>query len=174
MTSASTFDRAAFLARFGDVFEHSPWVAEAAFDHGLPCGPLTAESLHQAMCAILHAAPHARQLALINSHPDLAGKLALDPTLTDASKAEQSSAGLNRLTEEEFTRFTTLNNAYKERFGFVFILAVRGKSKADILAAFEQRLSNDLTVEFAKALEQITQITRMRLDVIFAAPSSKN
>lgn len=156
-------DRDAFVARYGGIFEHSPWVAEQAWDAGLPPDADTAAGLHRAMVAQLRAAPRDRQMALINAHPDLAGRLAQAKRLTADSTAEQASAGLDALTAEELVRFTALNTAYMERFGHVFIMAVRGASKADILAAFERRLRNDADTEFAEALRQIERITLLRL-----------
>ena len=155
--------RAAFVARFGSVFEHSPWIAEAAFDAGLPGDADTAEGLHRALCAALRAAPEAKQRALIEAHPDLAGRLARAGTLTPDSTREQAAAGLDTLSEAEVARFTALNAAYRARFGFPFILAVKGRTKADILAAFERRLAHDPATEFAEALAQIERITLLRL-----------
>ena len=166
---ASTADRARFLARYASVFEYSPWIAEEAFDRGLTRHCDTAEALHQAMFRVIREAPVERQLALISVHPDLAGKLALADALTEESRVEQSSAGLDRLGPDELARFTDLNNAYKARFGFVFIMAVRGATKADILAAFEQRLQHDYHREFQTALDEIAKISRMRLDALFAS-----
>ncbi|WP_449228142.1 2-oxo-4-hydroxy-4-carboxy-5-ureidoimidazoline decarboxylase [Azospirillum argentinense] len=154
-------DRASFVARFGGVFEHSPWVAEGAWDAGNL--PDDTDGLHAAMVAVLRAADHDRKLALLNAHPDLAGRLALRGELTADSTAEQASAGLDRCTPEEFARFTDLNDAYKARFGFPFILAVKGRSRADILEAFETRLSNGPEEEFATALAQVERITWLRL-----------
>ncbi|MDQ2105999.1 2-oxo-4-hydroxy-4-carboxy-5-ureidoimidazoline decarboxylase [Azospirillum isscasi] len=154
-------DRASFVARFGGVFEHSPWVAEGAWDAGHV--PDDAEGLHAAMVAVLRAADRDRKLALLNAHPDLAGRLAMRGELTADSTAEQASAGLDRCTPEEFVRFTELNGAYKARFGFPFILAVKGRSRADILEAFESRLSNGPEEEFATALAQVERITWLRL-----------
>lgn len=154
-------DRAAFVARFGGVFEHSPWIAEAAWDAGRL--PDTAEGVHAAMLAVLRAAPPGRQLDLINAHPDLAGRLAMGGGLTADSTAEQASAGLDRCTPGEYMRFTALNDAYKARFGFPFIMAVKGRSRAEILAAFERRIHNTPEEEFATALEQVERIALLRL-----------
>ncbi|MBP2312872.1 2-oxo-4-hydroxy-4-carboxy-5-ureidoimidazoline decarboxylase [Azospirillum soli] len=154
-------DRAAFLTRFGGVFEHSPWIAEGAWDAG-PI-PDTAEGLHAAMVAVLRAAPREKQLALLNAHPDLAGKLAVRGELTADSSLEQASAGLDRCTPEEFARFTDLNDAYKARFGFPFIMAVKGRSRAEILEAFEARVHNGPEEEFATALAQVERIAWLRL-----------
>lgn len=155
--------RAAFVARFGGVFEHSPWIAEGAFDAGLPDDADTAEGLHRALCRVFRAAPRERQREVILAHPDLAGRLALAGTLTRESTGEQASAGLDRCTPEELRRFTELNDAYKARFGFPFIMAVKGRSRGEILAAFERRVGHDATAEFDTALEQIERIALLRL-----------
>lgn len=162
----TAMSRAGFVDTFGGVFEHSPWVAGDTFDRGLPFDADTAQGLHRAMIAALRAAPRAHKLALINAHPDLAGRLALARAVTADSAHEQASAGLDRLTPEELARFTALNAAYKARFGFVFIMAVRGASKADILAAFERRLQNDAETEFTEALAQIERIAFLRLEAL--------
>jgi OHCU decarboxylase len=161
--SPRRLDRAAFVARFGSVFEHSPWIAEAAFDAGLPPDSDTAEGLWRALCAVLRVAPGERQRALILAHPDLAGRLARAGRLTADSAKEQSSAGLDTLTDEERARFTALNEAYKQRFGIPFIMAVKGRGKAEILAAFERRLANDADAEFAEALAHVERIALLRL-----------
>lgn len=157
----SEMDRAAFLARFGPVFEHSSWIAEEAWDAELR--PDTAEGLHAAMVAVLRDAPREQQLALLNAHPDLAGKLAVRGELTADSTSEQAGAGLDRCTPAEFQRFTELNDAYKAKFGFPFILAVKGRSRAEILQAFEQRIHNTPDVEFETALAQVERIALLRL-----------
>jgi OHCU decarboxylase len=156
-------DRASFTAAFGPVFEHSPWIAEAAFDAGLPPDADTAEGLHRALCAALQPADTGRKLALIRAHPDLAGKLASAGRLTADSTREQASAGLDQLTDAERARFTELNDAYRTRFGFPFIIAVKGRSKAEILAAFQERLGHDEKTELATALDQIERIALLRL-----------
>jgi OHCU decarboxylase len=156
-------ERADFVARFGHVFEHSPWIAEAALDAGLPDDAGTAEGLHRALGAVLRAAPRDRKLALINAHPDLAGRLSRAGALTADSTKEQASAGLGSLTDQEFERFTALNEAYKEKFAFPFIMAVKGYGKDQILAAFEARIRNDPDTEFQTALDQIERIALLRL-----------
>ena len=156
-------DRAGFVGRFGGVFEHSPWIAEAAWDADLPDDAGTADGLHAAMVAVLRAAPRQRKLDLLNAHPDLAGRLAVRGELTPESSAEQAGAGLDRCTPDEFARFTVLNDAYKARFGFPFILAVKGRTRAEILAAFERRVTNTPEVEFATALEQVERIALLRI-----------
>lgn len=140
------------------LFEHSPWI-EARAD-ALP----SSGDRHADLMAVVHAATPEEQLALIRAHPELAGKAAIDRTLTEASAAEQASAGLDRLSEEEFARFHALNAAYRERFGFPFIICVRLTDKAGILAAMEARLANDRETEIATAIAQIGEIVRLRLE----------
>ena len=158
-----SLDRAAFVVAYGHVFEHSPWIAEAAWDAGLPVDADTAEGLHRAMCAALAPAPAELKLALIQAHPDLAGKLARAGRLTTESTSEQASAGLDQLTDQERATFTRLNDAYRARFGFPFIIAVKGLSKIEILATFERRLNNDRDTELATALTQVERIALLRL-----------
>lgn len=160
---ARTLSRDDFIARFGGIFEHSAWVAEGAYDKGLGPESDTPEGLHADMCAIMRAASVEKRLALINAHPDLAGKLHAAGRLTPDSTKEQASAGLDMLTDAERARFMELNDAYKARFGFPFILAVKGRTKAEILAAFETRLHHTPDEEFATALEQIERIALLRL-----------
>ena len=158
----SAMSRALFVELFGDIFEHSPWIAERAYDAGLTSGQDTAEGLHTAMVHVLSEASRGQKLALINAHPDLAGRLRL-ADLTADSRNEQSSAGLDSLTEEERDRFLALNDLYKEKFGFPFIMAVKGRSKDEILAAFEERLEHDPEREFDAAVVQIELIALLRL-----------
>ena len=159
----SRMPRALFVERFGDIFEHTPAIAEAAHRAGLSAAHDAAGGLHAALVAAMRALPRAGKLALINAHPDLAGRLAVARQLTADSATEQGSAGLDRLSPEELARFTGLNDAYKARFGFPFILAVKGLAKADILTSFETRLANSADAEFDTALAQIERIARLRL-----------
>jgi 2-oxo-4-hydroxy-4-carboxy-5-ureidoimidazoline decarboxylase len=140
------------------LFEHSLWV-EARADARPSCG-----DRHADLMAVVHAATPEEQLALIRAHPELAGKAAVDGSLTTASANEQASAGLDRLTRAEFDRFHALNAAYREKFGFPFIICVRLTDKAGILAAMERRLGNDYDSEVAAALDQIGEIVRLRLE----------
>jgi 2-oxo-4-hydroxy-4-carboxy-5-ureidoimidazoline decarboxylase len=153
--------REAFVAAFGDVAEHSPWVAEAAAE-GRPFSD--PEALIAAFQRAIGEAPRDQQLALIRVHPDLAGKAALAGELAEDSRREQKGAGLDRLTSEEFARFIRLNDAYTARFGFPFIFAVKGATKHQILDAFGVRLENDADEEFRTALEQVSRIVRFRLE----------
>ena len=149
-----------FVETLGGIFEHSPWVAEAV----APLRPFASlDALHAAMVAAVTAEEDAQKLALLTAHPDLAGKLARAGALTDASTAEQASAGLDRLSEEEFQRFTAFNIAYTEKFGFPFIIAVRENTKASILAAFGRRITNSREAEFTTALAEVAKIARLRL-----------
>ncbi|QPC85543.1 allantoinase PuuE [Mesorhizobium sp. NBSH29] len=159
----SRMDRAAFVDAFGGIFEHSPWIADRAFD--LELGPAhdSAGGVHNALCRAFRAATDGERRDVLNAHPDLAGKLAQARRLTENSFHEQSSAGLNALTDTEKLRFETLNRAYVERFGFPFIIAVRDHEKAGILAAFETRLANDETTEFETACRQVERIALLRL-----------
>jgi OHCU decarboxylase len=159
----SKLGRTLFVERFGGVYEHSPWVAASAHDGGLGVEANKAEGLAAAMRRAMAAGSHEAKLALINAHPDLAGALALSKRLTAESTGEQAGAGLDALSADELARFTRLNDSYRVRFGFPFIMAVKGKTKADILAAFEQRLTHDKPAEFATALAEIDRIAALRL-----------
>ena len=153
-------DRDGFRALLGDVFEHSPWVAERAWE----ARPFrTVDELHAAMCAVVARALLGERLALLRAHPDLAGRAARAGAMSASSAAEQAGAGLDRLTDDEFARFERLNAAYRERFGFPFVIAVRRHDKAAILAAFERRLANTVDAEIDAALRQVFDITAMRL-----------
>lgn len=144
-----------FIARYGHVYEASPWVAEGVW----PDPPTDREGLARAMAAVVDAAPRDKQLALIRAHPELASRA----KMADASVKEQAGAGLDQCSAREFEAFQRLNAAYNARFGFPFIFAVKGATRADILAAFEARLSNDPETEFATAIAQIHRIAGFRL-----------
>ncbi|ATG72748.1 OHCU decarboxylase [Zobellella denitrificans] len=160
----SAMSRDEFVAAFADIYEHSAWVAETAFDQGLSAEDDEIERLHARMAGVLLAADKDAQLALINAHPDLAGKAAQRGELTEASTNEQAGAGINQCTAEEFARFTELNNAYKEKFAFPFIMAVKGSNRHQILAAFEERIHNDYDTEFDRAVKEINKIALFRLN----------
>ncbi len=157
------FDRAGFIDLYGRVYEHSPWIAETVWQAGLTKEHDTVEGLHQALAAVVDAGSRERQLALLNAHPDLAGRLAVRGELTPESTSEQASAGLDKCTPDEFRRFTELNNAYKSRFPFPFIMAVKGKSRVEILDAFERRIRNGEEAEFRAALGEVHKIALLRL-----------
>jgi len=149
-------DPDAFIRHYGGLFEHSPWVVMRA------AARLPLADVHSGLMAVVHEASPEDQLKLIRAHPELAGKAAIDRTLTAESAAEQASAGLDRLTPEEYDRFHALNAAYAERFGFPFIICVRLTDKAGILAAMEERLGNDRDTEIATAIAEIGKITALR------------
>jgi OHCU decarboxylase len=153
-------DRAGFVATVGHVFEHSPWIAEAAWDIR-PFADLLA--LHAAMCAVVDASGTERQLALICAHPDLAGRLARAGQLGAESTQEQLAAGLDALGPAEAAAFDVYNGAYRERFGFPFVICARENKKASILAAFPLRLRNTRDEEIIVALAEIAKIAWLRL-----------
>ena len=168
--AVNALDAQGFAARFGDVAEHSPWVAEAAgrarpFAHR--------EALVAAVVGALREAPPAAQLALLRAHPDLADRAAVADgreaaggagAIAEQSRREQAGAGLDRLTLAEFARFGELNARYRARFGFPFIFAVKGATKQAILAAFEARITNDAATERALALANVERIVRFRIE----------
>lgn len=160
----SELDQATFIARFGDIYEHSPWVAEEAWQRGLGEAQDTPAGLAERMGAVLREASPERQLTVIRAHPDLAGKAAIAGKLTDDSTREQAGAGLDQCTPEEMARFERLNAAYQEKFGFPFVMAVKGSDRHAILAAFEARLPNTPEAERRTAIEQINRIARFRLE----------
>lgn len=162
-TTPDRMGRALFVALYGDVFEASPWIAEAAHKAGLGPETASADGLHAALMRVLEGATRAQKLALIRAHPDLAGRLRLADMAPD-SQAEQASAGLTSLTEAERDEFLALNDAYRAKFEHPFILAVRGRSKGDILSAFKARLGNDPETEFETAMAEIATIARLRLE----------
>lgn len=159
----SAMDRDAFVAAFGGIFEHSPWIADRA--HALELGPAhdSAAGLHNALARVFRAATRDERLGVLRAHPDLAGKLAAAKRLTADSTAEQASAGLDALTDDERAAFTRLNDAYTARHGFPFIIAVRDHDKAGIMAAFGTRTRNDSDTEFAEACRQVERIAEIRL-----------
>ncbi len=153
-----------FIARYGAIYEHSPWVAERVA--GLVESPDDVSALADLMADCVDNAAPEQQLALIRAHPDLAGKAQVAGELTADSATEQASAGLDRCTPEEFQRFHELNQAYHDRFGFPFVMAVRGSSRREILDAFERRLRNEYDLEFETALIEIHKIARLRLEAM--------
>jgi OHCU decarboxylase len=163
MKAVNELDRQAFVERFGPLFEHSPWIAAAAW-HDRPFSD--PQELYEALVAAMYAAPRARKLALIKAHPDLAGKAAIDGTLTDSSTREQAAAGLDRLTPDEYEAFTRTNVAYRDRFGFPFVVCAREHTKESILRVAAERLSNSEDEEIRVALEEIAKIARLRLEEV--------
>jgi OHCU decarboxylase len=154
------------VARFGGIFEHSAWIAERAFDGGDSQGWGDAAALHAALSAEFRAADEAERLGVLKAHPDLAGRLAVAGELTEDSRKEQAGAGLDRLTPAEFTRFTDLNTRYQARFGFPFIIAVKGLGKDEILHAFENRIHHSRQEEFDTACHEVEKIARLRLEAM--------
>ncbi|MGB1147837.1 MAG: 2-oxo-4-hydroxy-4-carboxy-5-ureidoimidazoline decarboxylase [Alphaproteobacteria bacterium] len=157
----NALDAAAFEDAFGDIAEESPWVAVEASR----AGPFASRAaLVEAFANALMGADDEDKLAVICAHPDLAGKLAAAGRLTEDSTAEQASAGLDQLTDAEREEFTALNESYKARFGFPFILAVKGATKAQILSSFRERLPKNRQTEFEEALKQVCRIMTFRLE----------
>jgi OHCU decarboxylase len=160
LSQLNLFDRESFLKVCGGFFEHSPWIAERAFVHR----PFAAvDQLHQLMCDIVQQASTDEQVDLIRAHPDLVGKLAREGRLTAESTAEQTAAGLSELSSADVAAFDRYNAAYRERFGFPFVICARQNRKDAILAAFPLRLANDREAEIATALREIYKIARLRI-----------
>jgi 2-oxo-4-hydroxy-4-carboxy-5-ureidoimidazoline decarboxylase len=157
LAEVNTMDRAAFVERVGWVFEHSPWVAERAWDWQ-PFRDL--DALHSAMVRQVEIAKPGEKLALLRAHPDLGTRA----RISEASTAEQAGAGLDQLTAAEFEVLARLNGAYREKFGFPFLYAVKGSTKHDILGALERRLPSSREEELAEALRQVYRIARFRLE----------
>lgn len=150
-----------FVGRYGEIYENSPWVAERC--EPLARGVHDAEPLARIFAACVDAADAATRLALIRAHPDLAGKIAMRGELGAASRAEQASAGIDECSAEEYRQFQHLNGRYKAKFGFPFVMAVRGRNRGEILDAFKRRLDNEYEAEFANAIAEIHEIARLRL-----------
>jgi len=165
----SEMDRDTFVAEFGGIFEHSPWIADGAFD--LELGPThdTAQGVHQMLARIFRSADADKRLGVLTAHPDLAGKLAEAKRLTAESTAEQASVGLDSLTDDERATLTAMNTEYTSKFGFPFIIAVRDNTKASIVDAFKRRISNDRDTEFTEACRQVERIAELRLLEKFSA-----
>lgn len=153
-----------FVARFGGIYEHSPWVAERAAPHVGRSADYDQIAMLMADC--VDNASREQQLELIRAHPDLAGRAQVAGELTAESSDEQASAGLDQCTPDEYERFQELNARYRDKFDFPFVMAVRGSSRAEILDAFERRLENDVDTEFETALEEIHKIARLRLEAM--------
>jgi 2-oxo-4-hydroxy-4-carboxy-5-ureidoimidazoline decarboxylase len=172
IAEANALEREGFVAAVGWVCEHSPWVAERAWD-GRPFADV--DGLHGALVGEIARATTDEQLALLRAHPDLGARLgprpsgvgATDVRMSDASAAEQAGAGLDRLAAHEHARLQELNAAYRAKFGFPFLYAVKGSTPRDILASLAERLDRAPDEEFAEALHQVTRIVRFRLEDIF-------
>ncbi|MEM9579022.1 MAG: allantoinase PuuE [Pseudomonadota bacterium] len=165
----SDMDKATFVSEYGGIFEHSPWIAEAA--HAFELGPThdTAAGVHNALCRVFRRVSEDQRLGVLNAHPDLAGKLAAAGKLTAESTSEQAGAGLDLLTDAERDTFQRLNTEYVARHGFPFIIAVRDHDKPGIMAAFRRRIENDRETEFAEACRQVERIAELRLQEKFAS-----
>lgn len=161
LADVNAMDRASFVAALGGVFEHSPWVAERAFA-SRPFGGV--DALHRSMVDAMHRASSDEQLALVRAHPELAGRAMVRDELTADSASEQSGAGLTQCSPEEFARLTELNARYGAKFGFPFILAVKGYDRPGVIAELARRVERDVETEFAEALGQIARIARFRLE----------
>lgn len=167
LPSEMTCDK--FVAEFGGIFEHSPWIAKVAYE--LELGPTHdhAAGVHSALARVFRSASDEQRLNVLNAHPDLAGKLAAAGRLTAESTAEQAGAGLDMLTDDERQTFVHLNETYTKTFGFPFIIAVKDNTKASILDAFYRRISNDRETEFREACHQVERIAELRLEEKFKA-----
>jgi len=157
-------EREEFVSRYGGIYEHSVWVAEQGFADARDLADVNA--LAMVLARIVDATSHEQKLVLIRAHPDLAGHAAVAGELTGASTEEQAGAGIDQCSEEEFQCFQTLNDRYKEKFGFPFVMAVRNSNREEILAGFRSRLENDADKEFARAISEIHKIARLRLQAM--------
>lgn len=154
----------AFVSQLGGIYEHSPWIAERAWKQQ-PFGSV--DDLHAALMAVVKQASKQEQLDLICAHPELAGKEAEEGSLTTASTYEQQGAGLNQCSREELNRLRQLNEAYRGKFGFPCVIAVKGLNRYQIMDAMQSRLGNSQEIEFNDCLEQIFKIAKFRLDAFF-------
>lgn len=164
LTELNKLSRPAFVGLLGGIFEHSPWVAEQAYQQR----PFdTVQKLQKTMLDIVQASSMDDRLTLIRNHPELAGKEADEGTLTADSQKEQSRAGLNQCTAEELAQLHRLNKDYLDKFGFPFVIAVSGLNKHEIISAMQSRLQNDYDAEFETSINEIGKIARIRLDALF-------
>lgn len=165
-TKPSQMDETSFVECFGGVYEYSPWIATRTWQRGLTTQEDTVIGLSEAMMGVVDVAERDLLMQLINAHPDLAGRAALSGELTEESSAEQSGAGIDNCTVEEFAKFQKYNSQYKNRFGFPFIMAVKESNRHKILAAFSERLEHGTEREFKQAIVEINKIARFRIEVI--------
>jgi 2-oxo-4-hydroxy-4-carboxy-5-ureidoimidazoline decarboxylase len=163
LQSINAMDAAQFSAAFGKVYEHSPWIAERAFALRPGSGFATRGALHAALVATVYAATETEQVALLNAHPDLAGKEAEAGTMTAESTSEQAVAGLSAMSRADVDRLRTMNAAYREKFGFPFIIAARNNTQAAIFGTLAARTANSRDMELRNALCQVGEIARLRL-----------
>ncbi len=169
LAELNRLDRAQFAAALGSIYEHSSWIPGEAWSRR-PFA--TVDELHAAMADVVARAGRERQLALIRAHPELGGKATIGDPLSADSTAEQSGAGLMQCSPQEFARLQDLNARHNAKFGFPFILAIKGYDRGGIIAEFERRIDNDLDQEFAECLRQIDKIARLRLGMQIASMSS--
>jgi 2-oxo-4-hydroxy-4-carboxy-5-ureidoimidazoline decarboxylase len=165
------FDRAAFIERFGPVFEHSPWVAEAAWERR-PFADL--QAVHRAMVEVVRASPTERQLALLRAHPELWGREARECRMTADSVVEQSRAGLFALAPEQAARIERMNAEHQQKFGFPFIIAAMNHSREQILSEFERRLGLGPDAAFEAGLQQVYVITGLRIGRLVPSPAPED
>ena len=161
ISELNLLDQAQFVAALAGIYEHSPWVPERAWSRR-PFASI--DHLHGTLTAVVAGAGKEEQLALIRAHPELAGKAMAEGSLTAGSTAEQSRAGLTHCSSEELARLRELNARYNDKFGFPFILAVKGYDRVGVIAEFARRVDNDMAAEFAESLRQIDKIARLRLE----------
>ncbi len=160
LAQINALDQADFVAALGGLFEGPPWIVARAWQRRPFAG---VARLHEALCAVMYAAPEAERVALLRTHPDLVGRAALAGTLGPASTAEQVAAGLDRLSPDEIAAFTRLNASYRERFGFPFVICARENRKESILSGFTARLAHPREHEIQVALTEVGKICRLRL-----------
>ncbi|RLA05937.1 MAG: 2-oxo-4-hydroxy-4-carboxy-5-ureidoimidazoline decarboxylase [Gammaproteobacteria bacterium] len=163
LANLNLYDREQFVESLGGIFEHSPWVADLVYD----CLPFNSTAqLHQCMVETVEKSPEFQRMALICNHPELAGKEADAGTLTDDSRQEQSRAGLDQCSADELVQLQSLNQAYRDKFEFPFVIAVTGLNKNQIIEAVERRLQNTVRVEFDTSIAEIGKIGKIRLDAL--------
>jgi 2-oxo-4-hydroxy-4-carboxy-5-ureidoimidazoline decarboxylase len=163
LNEINRLEAVAFSQLFGPVYEHSPWIAERAFALRPADGFASRAHVHAALAATVQSASEAEKVALLNAHPELAGKEAAAGALTSASTSEQASAGLTAMTAADVAQLRELNAAYREKFGFPFIIAVRNNTQTAIFGAIKSRLFNTRVMELNNALMQVGEIARLRL-----------
>ena len=163
LEAINAMDALEFSAAFGKVYEHSPWIAERAFAHRPAAGFASRGALHAALVATVHGATESEQVGLLNAHPDLAGKEAEAGTMTAESTSEQAVAGLAAMSRTDVERLRAMNAAYREKFGFPFIIAARNNTQAAIFGTLAARTGNSREMELRNALSQVGEIARLRL-----------
>lgn len=160
----SRMNESEFVESFGAIYEHSQWVARDTWQRGVDQRHDTIEALATELAATVDASGRNTRLALIRAHPDLAGRAAVRGELGADSTREQAGAGIDQCSEEEYKRFQSLNDAYKRKFGFPFVMAVKGSDRHAVLSAFAVRIENDTATEFHNAITEIHKIARLRLE----------